>query len=114
MNRESSLIIFSIVNGVLLEPLPYEHAERLLSVGRQHRASGQTSAMSFAADGFNWAVRAADGRSYATTEMCLAGGSSGELDADEYRRRYCTQQAASPGEWVYSAARAVAHALGHS
>ncbi len=46
--------IFSVVNGVLLEPLPYEHAERLLMVSRQAQASGDQTPMAFAADGWEF------------------------------------------------------------
>ncbi|HXT71853.1 MAG TPA: ABC transporter permease [Vicinamibacterales bacterium] len=83
--------MFSIVNGVILRGLPFEESNRLLHLGRENPARGNTDNFAVSPhDYVDWRARQtvfSDFAAFSQTQVIMSGGG---LNADRYRGVHIT------------------------
>jgi len=87
----STTVIFSVVDGVLLRPLPYPDAERIVSVTQSIRSTGRLRNASSPANYLAWAAQ-----NGVFSHMAAATGAQGNLtEGDRPERVRITTTTAS-------------------
>ena len=78
----STTVIFSVVDGVLLRPLPYPEADRIVSVSQTVRSTGRDRQSSSPANYIDWASQ-----NGVFSHMAAATGSPGNLTQGDRPQR---------------------------